>query len=75
MVVSIYCGTTKPASIEHFLKPFVEDINLLMKNEVEVDGRRVNFKIRAIIANSPARTFIKGKKTQYCLKHLSLNIN
>ena len=76
MVVSIYCGTTKPASIEHFLKPFVEDLNLLMKNGVEVDGRRVNFKIRAIIAHSPARAFIKGKKkTKYCLKHLSLNIN
>ncbi|XP_040156786.1 uncharacterized protein LOC120896607 isoform X2 [Anopheles arabiensis] len=60
MVVSIYCGITKPASIEHFLKPFVEDLNLLMKNGVEVDGRRVNFKIRAIIADSPARAFIKG---------------
>uniref|UniRef100_A0A182IES3 Uncharacterized protein n=1 Tax=Anopheles arabiensis TaxID=7173 RepID=A0A182IES3_ANOAR len=31
-----------------------------MKNGVEVDGRRVNFKIRAIIADSPARAFIKG---------------
>ena len=64
IVVSIYCGTTKPASIEHFLEPFVEDLNLLMKNGVEVDGRRVNFKIPAIIADSPARPFIKGKKKQ-----------
>uniref|UniRef100_A0A182VSD7 Uncharacterized protein n=1 Tax=Anopheles minimus TaxID=112268 RepID=A0A182VSD7_9DIPT len=60
MVVAIYSGPSKPASIRHFLRPFVDELNFLMKNGVFVNNKQLDIKIRAIIADSPARAFIKG---------------
>ena len=60
MPISIYCGATKPASIEQFLRPFVDEVNFLTKNGVFVKNKKFNIKLRAIIANSPSRAFIKG---------------
>ncbi|XP_052888929.1 uncharacterized protein LOC128297340 [Anopheles moucheti] len=60
MKVAIYCGPTKPASIEHFLRPFVDELNFLMKNGVMVQNKKFNIQLRAIIADSPARAHIKG---------------
>uniref|UniRef100_A0A453YZC7 Transposase domain-containing protein n=1 Tax=Anopheles gambiae TaxID=7165 RepID=A0A453YZC7_ANOGA len=60
MPISIYCGATKPASIEQFLRPFVDEVNFLTKNGVVVKNKKFNIKLRAIIADSPARAFIKG---------------
>ncbi|XP_049293803.1 uncharacterized protein LOC125769244 [Anopheles funestus] len=60
MIVAFYCGPTKPASIEHFLRPFVDKMNFLTKNGAVIKNRNVNIKVRAIIADSPARAFIKG---------------
>ncbi|EDO64205.2 AGAP002950-PA [Anopheles gambiae str. PEST] len=59
MIVSIYSGTKKP-SIEYFLKQFIEEINLLTSNGVQINDVRVDVVVRAIIADSPARAFIKG---------------
>ncbi|XP_052889301.1 uncharacterized protein LOC128297658 [Anopheles moucheti] len=61
MKVAIYCGPTKPASIEHFLRPFVDELNFLMKNGVMVQNEKFNIQLRAIIADSPARAHIKGQ--------------
>ncbi|XP_049291232.1 uncharacterized protein LOC125768080 [Anopheles funestus] len=60
MVAAIYCGSSKPASIEHFLRPFVDELNFLMKNGLLIKNRKVAIQIRAIIADSPARAYIKG---------------
>ena len=52
MIVSISSGTKKP-SIEHFLKQFIEEINLLTNNGVQINDVRVDVVVRAIIADSP----------------------
>ena len=64
MIAAIYCGPTKPVSIEHFLRPFVDEINFLMKNGAQINNKTVKIKLRAIIADSPARAFIKGNTKQ-----------
>ncbi|XP_053667890.1 uncharacterized protein LOC128718266 [Anopheles marshallii] len=61
---AIYCGSSKPASIEHFLWPFVDELNFLMKNGLLIKNRIVAIQIRAIIADSPARAYIKGNIKQ-----------
>ncbi|XP_049293406.1 uncharacterized protein LOC125769048 [Anopheles funestus] len=60
MTVAIYCGPTKPASVEHFLRPFVDELNFLMKNGAMIKNRMINIQLRVIIADSPARAHIKG---------------
>ncbi|XP_049297352.1 uncharacterized protein LOC125771117 [Anopheles funestus] len=68
MIVAIYYGMKKPASIEHFLRPFVDELNFLMKNGVFIKNKKITIQLRAIIADSSARAYIKGV-ANYNSKH------
>ncbi|XP_061501497.1 uncharacterized protein LOC133391394 [Anopheles gambiae] len=72
MAAAIFCGFQKPNNIEEFLRPAVDELNLLMANGIIIHGKKVVVKMRAIVADTPARAFIKGVKghTGYnaCLK-------
>ncbi|XP_035892086.1 uncharacterized protein LOC118503205 [Anopheles stephensi] len=72
MTAGIFCGTTKPESAEEYLRPMVIEINDLMQRGIIVHGCHVAIRLRAIVADTPARAFIKGVKghTGYdsCLK-------
>ncbi|XP_061503813.1 uncharacterized protein LOC133391753 [Anopheles gambiae] len=60
MTVAIFCGPKKPGNLDEFLGPLITELNSLMANGVFVKSRKIGVKIRAIIADSPARAFIKG---------------
>uniref|UniRef100_A0AAG5DCT9 Transposase domain-containing protein n=1 Tax=Anopheles atroparvus TaxID=41427 RepID=A0AAG5DCT9_ANOAO len=60
MTVAIFCGLKKPDDVEHFLRPFVQEMNYLSENGLMLNDRCVPVKLRAIIADSPARAFVKG---------------
>ncbi|XP_035913351.1 uncharacterized protein LOC118512676 [Anopheles stephensi] len=72
MTAGIFCGTTKPESAEEYLRPMVVEMNDLMQRGIIVHGCHVAIRLRAIVADTPARAFIKGIKghTGYdsCLK-------
>ena len=63
MTVAIFCGSKKPDSLEQYLRPLVNDLNNLIDKGIALGNNdpTVNIKLRAIIADSPARSFIKGK--------------
>uniref|UniRef100_A0A1Y1N8E9 Uncharacterized protein n=1 Tax=Photinus pyralis TaxID=7054 RepID=A0A1Y1N8E9_PHOPY len=63
-VVGIYCGTTKPPSVQGFLTPFVEEIKPLLKNGIFINGIKCSLKVRCFICDTPARSFAKGKDTK-----------
>ncbi|XP_024891314.1 uncharacterized protein LOC112467079 [Temnothorax curvispinosus] len=58
-VAGIFCGDSKPRSSNDYLHDFVEEAKHLINNGIELHGTRYFFKINAIIADSPARAFIK----------------
>lgn len=57
--VSIFCGDSKPYSIHEYLENFVAEANKLIKDGVTINDRQYAFKILAVIADSPARAFLK----------------
>lgn len=65
IVVGIYAGESKPKDLGSFLRMFVDEMSVLIKNNLEitqVDGTKktVKVQIRAVICDSPARAMIKG---------------
>ena len=60
-VVALFCGKTKPASAEDYLRQQVAELNRSQSAGVTLGGKKVTIRVRAIVADTPARAFIKGK--------------
>lgn len=57
--VALYCGDSKPASAHDYLLDFVTEATKLINDEVIINTRTYSFRIIGIIADSPARAFVK----------------
>jgi hypothetical protein len=56
-------GYSKPKNPNQFLQNFVEETNLLLKNNVKIENRSISLKLRCFVADSPAKSlvlYIKG---------------
>lgn len=62
-VVALYCGDSKPLSAFDYLNDFVTEANKLINEGVIINRKIYSFRIIAIIADSPARAFIKCIKS------------
>lgn len=61
-VVAIWCGQQKPTDLNAYLGPFVAELNRLIQNGISINGFHINIKVRCIVCDTPARSFLKGKK-------------
>lgn len=68
IIVGIFHGRHKPAKIEEFLGPFVDEAVPILKSGILINGYKLTVSIRAIICDSPARAFVKGIK---CAVHVT----
>lgn len=59
IMCALYSGETKPLSVQTFLKPVVAELNSLMSKGICVNGIVYDVKISSVIADAPARSFIK----------------
>uniref|UniRef100_A0A182IDV3 Transposase domain-containing protein n=1 Tax=Anopheles arabiensis TaxID=7173 RepID=A0A182IDV3_ANOAR len=59
-VVAIFCGKSKPSSAEVFLRELVTELNELQSDGIDLSGSMFKVRINAILADTPARTFVKG---------------
>lgn len=60
MMVAVFCGTSKPTSLEAYLRPLITEANELQQRGLQIAGRVLQLKITGVIADSPARSFLKG---------------
>jgi len=61
-IVGAYFGKKKPYSVQEYLQPFVEELNHLLAHGLTINDITLNIKIKGIIADAPARAFIKQIK-------------
>lgn len=63
MTVAVWCGDGKPTNLNGFLGSFVTELNELLRNGIRINNSLITITIRCFICDSPARAFIKGRKT------------
>lgn len=62
-VIAIFCGNSKPASLEQFLNAFVEEASKLETHGLPLNEKHFNFRVSQIICDAPARSFITAIKS------------
>lgn len=62
-IIGAYFGAKKPCDVHEYLSPFIEELNNLLNNGLEInDNNPICIQIKGIIADAPARAFIKQCK-------------
>lgn len=61
-IVGSYFGIKKPSSVNEYLSEFVEELNEILTNGLQIDDLILNVCIKGIIADAPARAFVKQVK-------------
>lgn len=61
-VVGVFAGTSKPKSANEFLTPFVEELKIVLREGVGVNGCAVGASIETIICDAPAHAFVFSTK-------------
>ncbi|XP_043473415.1 uncharacterized protein LOC122505698 [Leptopilina heterotoma] len=60
--IAIFCGNSKPASIDDFVNDFINEINYILPRGLQILNRRFNLRIHCFICDTPARAYLKGVK-------------
>lgn len=60
IVVAIWCGDGKPKDLNEFLNPFVDEMNEILNFGIIINGYRIHIESIKFLADSPARSFLKG---------------
>lgn len=61
-IVGAYFGAKKPYCVEEYLHPFIKELNYLLAHGLTIGDIFLNINIKGIIADAPARAFIKQIK-------------
>jgi len=61
-IVGAFFGSKKPYSVQEYLHPFVEELNYLLEHGLAINDNTININIKGIVANAPAKAFIKQVK-------------
>lgn len=58
--VSVFCGKTKPNSVDDYLEDIVSEINGFQENRLRIQEREFVIRIKCIVCDMPARAFVKN---------------
>lgn len=61
-IVGSFFGMKKPSCVNEYLCPFIEELNEILTNGFEINNVTLTIYIKGIIADAPARAFIKQMK-------------
>ncbi|XP_035773514.1 uncharacterized protein LOC118456663 [Anopheles albimanus] len=60
-IIGAFLGTSKPNSVEEYLREFVDEIKIITSSGIVINDKKLSVKIRVFICDTPARAFIKVK--------------
>lgn len=60
MAIGIYYGVKKPENCSIYFRPFVEEMKMILRDGLIINGHKLSVEIRCFICDSPARAFVKG---------------
>lgn len=60
MIIAIWCGIEKPKNLNEFLRPFVTELNEILRNGININGYSLTVSVHCFVCDTPARAFIKG---------------
>lgn len=60
--IAIYCGNSKPNSVDDFLTELVDEINVLNSEGIRIENKQFNVRVHCFICDMPARAFLKCVK-------------
>jgi hypothetical protein len=62
LLAGLFCGESKPASVNDFLEKFISEMRSLESDGLILNGVKYEIRISCIICDAPARSFIKSIK-------------
>uniref|UniRef100_A0A182I5E3 Uncharacterized protein n=1 Tax=Anopheles arabiensis TaxID=7173 RepID=A0A182I5E3_ANOAR len=71
MAAAIFFGFQKPNNIEEFLRPAVDELNLLMANGIIIHGKKTKWKVAGQLLDK----FVKDFETLYGERYISSNVH
>lgn len=63
-IIGLFCGNSKPGSISQFLGRFVEEMEAINNDGLDIEGfnHRLTLNISCFVCDAPARAFVKQVK-------------
>lgn len=58
-IVALFCGNSKPDSLDNYLRDFIEELLGLTQNGLLYNGETFRVDISAFVCDAPARSFLK----------------
>ena len=58
-IIGLFCGSSKPNSVEQYLHDFIEEVKKLEKDGISHEDKKYIFSIRSFICDAPARSYLK----------------
>lgn len=58
-LVALFCGKSKPDSVENFLSDFLDEYKQLLENGLIFDGKVFKISILCFVCDAPARSYLK----------------
>lgn len=62
-VIAIYCGNSKPSSLNIFLEDFINELSQLLQEGFLFENKLYTVKVHSFICDAPAKAYIKCTKS------------
>ena len=60
--VGLFCGKSKPNSVDEYLKLFLQELRAVLANGIELSGVHVSVSVHSFVCDAPARQYVKKVK-------------
>ena len=57
--VGLFCGKSKPSSVDEYLGQFIRECNSVIENGLDINGVHFSVEIHSFVCDAPARQYVK----------------